>query len=331
MAPATSAAAWTGSTSTGSATLALDPRRLTNPCGRRVSGLSCNSPAFACPLCRKAAPTKKMSNAAGCRKTLPLLGLAFATPIAASVGLVHDADLPSASITAVAGLSALANASAVPSGGSPAADAALQIALDVLPATPTLLLSMDGFPIAPTPAAFDGILLLGARTAALPADQAGDLLRGVVTPDHPVLTLNGALPGLVLSLIANGLHVAETANSIGGFPGAGPPVPNLVSPTPQSSDSSAGLAASAGAGGTSQTGAPHPHDPAIDAAVAQFIGGAPHWEVITSGRDVVVYDADILAPHSASALDSVTFTFSDGSSVSLVGTAAELLLAHSLH
>jgi hypothetical protein len=65
--------------------------------------------------------------------------------------------------------------------------------------------------------------------------------------------------------------------------------------------------------------------------VAHFISIVPHWEVLTTGRDIVVYDASILAPLGAPALDGVTFTFSDGSSVSLVGTATELVSAHILH
>jgi hypothetical protein len=85
---------------------------------------------------------------------------------------------------------------------------------------------------------------------------------------------------------------------------------------------------------TSTTAPPpvsHAHDPAIDAVVADFMASV-HYQVMIAGQNLVVYDTGIFGKMPAgTVLDSVTFTFSDGSSVSLVGTAAELVEAHHLH
>src|SRR6202042_2408686 len=46
----------------------------------------------------------------------------------------------------------------------------------------------------------DAVFLPAATPAALPADEAGALLQGLTTQDHPVITLNGSLPSQVLGL-----------------------------------------------------------------------------------------------------------------------------------
>jgi hypothetical protein len=71
------------------------------------------------------------------------------------------------------------------------------------------------------------------------------------------------------------------------------------------------------------------HDPAIDAAIAQFIGRVQHLDMFMQDRQLVLFDRDIFSPFAPDLdLDSVTFTFSDGSSVSLVGTVDELRHFH---
>ena len=52
---------------------------------------------------------------------------------------------------------------------------------------------------------------------------------------------------------------------------------------------------------------------------------ASHWEVVVTGHDLVIYDTQIFGHlPTDTTLDSLTFSFSDGSSVSLVGTHAEI-------
>ena len=90
-------------------------------------------------------------------------------------------------------------------------------------------------------------------------------------------------------------------------------------------------------GGVSAQAPPAPisqplyHDPVVENAIEQFIANAPHWEVIVSGRELLLYDTDIFAPHGAVGLESVTYTFDDGTSLSLVGTTADLAFTHGLH
>ncbi len=191
------------------------------------------------------------------------------------------------------------------------------------PVAPPGIISMLG--------GLDGVFLPASTPAALPADEAGALLQGLTTQDHPVISLSGSLPTQVLGLMQNGLHVAASAPTVEAAP-----APEVSSPAPVPNQDVNATAPDPNAVAPPPS-APAPvaqtvfHDPGVDTAIAQFIANAPNWEVIVSGRDLVVYDAAIFAPHPAEALDSVTFTFADGSSVSLVGTAQELVFAHTVH
>jgi hypothetical protein len=70
---------------------------------------------------------------------------------------------------------------------------------------------------------------------------------------------------------------------------------------------------------------PKGHDPAIDAAIAQFVSHVDHLEVVAQGKALILFDQDIFSPLMPDlTLASVTYIFEDGSSVSLVGTAQEL-------
>ncbi len=226
--------------------------------------------------------------------------------------------------------------------------AAADISISLAPTEPLRMLVASAAIVTPAlfngPTNFDGVFLAAALPVALPADDAGALLQGLITQDHPVIALNGALSDLVVGLVKNGLHVAAAVAQATSTPStATSGLPQAPAPT-----DAGGVAAEAPASTvvsapattavytpTSATAAPlsQPlfHDPVIDSAISQFISNAPHWEVLVSGRDLVVYDADIFGPHGAVPLDSVTFTFADGSSVSLVGTAAELAYAHGPH
>lgn len=73
------------------------------------------------------------------------------------------------------------------------------------------------------------------------------------------------------------------------------------------------------------------HSPQIDAAVLAFVNGVQDVQVMITGHDVVFYDPRILtvlAPGDV--LDSVSWRLEDGSTVSLVGTTAELHTFHGL-
>lgn len=63
----------------------------------------------------------------------------------------------------------------------------------------------------------------------------------------------------------------------------------------------------------------------IDAAISAFIAGVENLEFIVAGKQVVLYDEDIFGGFGSDLnLTSVTFTFDDGSSVSLVGSVEDL-------
>ncbi len=70
---------------------------------------------------------------------------------------------------------------------------------------------------------------------------------------------------------------------------------------------------------------PAPKPFTLDDAIAQFIARVGHVEMVVEGQQMVIYDPDILNPLTRDVnFTSVTFTFPDGSTVSLVGTAAEI-------
>jgi hypothetical protein len=144
-----------------------------------------------------------------------------------------------------------------------------------------------------------------------------DLSSGAADPHS--ISLTDKLPTLMADVIHRGSQVSSTPQAtapVTPLPSGGAANGTSVSvPTPSPSP---------------PPSSPGHHDPAIDQAVTTFMGAVSHWGIVVNGDSLVIYDTDIFAPHSA-ALDSVTFTFSDGSSISLVGTAVELSSTHILH
>lgn len=65
-------------------------------------------------------------------------------------------------------------------------------------------------------------------------------------------------------------------------------------------------------------------DPKIEAAIADFISKVEHLKVMIEGKTLILFDEDVLNPLHNLNMSSVTFTFGDGSAVSLVGMAHEL-------
>jgi hypothetical protein len=61
----------------------------------------------------------------------------------------------------------------------------------------------------------------------------------------------------------------------------------------------------------------------VTAAIRAFIADTPDYKVVTTSSDVVIYDAYNIARDTPS-MHSVTWDFGDGSTLSLVGTAAAL-------
>lgn len=70
-------------------------------------------------------------------------------------------------------------------------------------------------------------------------------------------------------------------------------------------------------------------DAAIDTAIAAFMSHVKNLDMLMQGNQLVIYNRDIMNPFGPKLeLDSVTFTFEDGSSLSLVGTALDLSHSH---
>lgn len=73
------------------------------------------------------------------------------------------------------------------------------------------------------------------------------------------------------------------------------------------------------------SGARSAREARIDAAIAAFVAQADNLEIIMEGDRLVLFDEDIFSPFAGDLnLSSVTFTFDDGSSISLVGTTEDL-------
>ena len=71
---------------------------------------------------------------------------------------------------------------------------------------------------------------------------------------------------------------------------------------------------------------------AIDAIIAEFVDRTGHVEVAINGHDILMYDARIITDNSLqSRSGSVTFSFDDGSSVSLIGLSQTLHDIGALH
>lgn len=131
------------------------------------------------------------------------------------------------------------------------------------------------------------------------------------------------LPKSLLDLIGRGDHLDASA-------------PALTAPlTPEGSPAVEGEQLSSGApilDTPALTRPPVPWTPAagskdaaIDAAISTFMSRVTNLDVIMQGNQLVIYDRDIMNPFGPPLeLDSVTFTFEDGSSLSLVGAAVNL-------
>lgn len=72
-----------------------------------------------------------------------------------------------------------------------------------------------------------------------------------------------------------------------------------------------------------------PHDPAVVAAGVSFLAVIQIPDVIVTGHGIVIYDGAIMSSLPKGAvLESLTFQFNDGTTLSLVGTAPEIQSVH---
>lgn len=211
-------------------------------------------------------------------------------------------------------------------------------------------------------------VLIGAQPTALPNDAAAAAVEAVSDGQHQAVTLSGQLPTFLADLIGHGEHVGVDGAPSAPASGTPTPAPQPPASTTGAGDAPPHAGAPAPAPPTTGASAPssgshvppapppvsppvtattpstpqppsaadlaaaHAHDQQIDGIVAVFMADAPNWQVIVQGRDLIVYDPGIfghLAPNTV--LDSVTFTFSDGSHVSLVGTLQEITDAYHVH
>lgn len=239
-------------------------------------------------------------------------------------------------------------------------DASDQAGIAVITPTPVVISLVSAPDLGFLPTNADKPFLLAQLVSTLPNDEAAAVVQAASNGDHKILSLTGKLPTMVYDLIGRGEHVtaapppagpvlppadptataprADASAPVANAPESQPSAPVVTqTPTPTPPISSGHAPADPTVAIPSPTTAAsspstHPHDPAIDAAVAAFMGEAAHWEVVVSGRDLVIYDTQIFGPLPANTvLDSLTFTFSDGTSLSLVGTTQEIVNLYHIH
>ena len=135
-------------------------------------------------------------------------------------------------------------------------------------------------------------------------------------------TIDGELAGLPNESFADSLYSSlkhDTADSAS----LGPPT---ATPQPQQLPSTQPVNASVTPGSPPEVSSQDSkaHTPAeVTAAVQDFFSHTPHSKMVNDGSAVIVYDTDALNLRPTE-LKSVSFDFSDGSTLSLVGLPAEL-------
>ena len=149
------------------------------------------------------------------------------------------------------------------------------------------------------------------------------------------------LPSSILDLISRGDHLDATSAALNApdisvvraNPGNGATEKPASQPSGVASDhqtTPAPIVGPSDAGQTSpqaavQSNAAKIHDAAISAALTDFMAHVPHLDLLLQGNQLIIYDRDIFDPLAGRMdLNSVTITFEDGSSLSLVGTIADL-------
>lgn len=249
--------------------------------------------------------------------------MVFAPPQALGSGLVFDQvaaglqpSAPSEGDNAVAVVRNIAQAPEVTATTAVAANlsASLIIPESASPASPAMPAPLDS----PAIGAGAGKPLFIVKMSAAPAPAveavavvASTQLSEIIAKALPQMD---RLPTTLLDLIGKGDHFNGAAPLLPpeNLPQVSEGEPSPLSPVPEA-----------------PLPVVHARDPAIDAAIAQFIAQVKHLDMFMQDRQLVLVDRDIFSPFAPDLdLDSVTFTFKDGSSVSLVGTVDELRHFH---
>jgi hypothetical protein len=165
------------------------------------------------------------------------------------------------------------------------------------------------------------VLVATSSTDAAETIQSANILADLAFQSAPV-TPSTTLIGLVDS--GEQLKVGPAVPShTPASPNAPAAIPSAPANVATAADGHAGAGQPANPAGLS------PIDPHVAAAVSQFVGEVSVLDVAVSGREIILYDGAIFKPlPPGTMLESMTFNFSDGSSISLVGTVAELQHLH---
>lgn len=217
-----------------------------------------------------------------------------------TVAIVRDLSL-TAEVTATSAISADLSAPLVISESAPATTSAMPAPLEAAAigagaSKPIFIVKMSA---APAPAI--------EAVAVVASTQLSEIIA-------KALPQMDRLPTTLLDLIGKGDHFdgATPLSPPDAVPQVSDDQPSPISPVPDA-----------------RPPVVHGRDPAIDAAIAQFIANVQHLDMFMQDRQLVLVDRDIFSPFAPDLdLDSVTFTFADGSSVSLVGTVDELRHFH---
>lgn len=170
----------------------------------------------------------------------------------------------------------------------------------------------------------------------LPEVEAIRLIRDSGLVDTGSIIQIAKLPTVLIDFIARGEHVAQN-ELLAATPNDALPVPGEPSADHAPAADGGGMAAPPPA--IVQTPATEPtapvpsaHDAAINEVVAYFIAHTEKFEIVVVSHEVVFYDSRLMStPSAVGEVESVTFNFDDGSSISLVGGASALPEVHGLH
>lgn len=167
------------------------------------------------------------------------------------------------------------------------------------------------------------VLVATSNTDAAETIQSANILTDLAFQSAPI-----APSTILIGLVDSGEHL-----KIGPAPLVPPPTMPAASPSAPAADSGPPpVVPTAADGHADQPANPtglSPIDAHVAAAVSQFVGEVSVLDVAVSGREIILYDGAIFKPlPPGTLLESMTFNFSDGSSISLVGTVAELQHLH---
>jgi len=251
------------------------------------------------------------------------------TPTAASHATMMVDNTPAQTVSSVLSLVALLSTLPQLAEGSAAANALLTVTTDAV--------HRDLVLAAPLPSNDDGNWALDVRLGlglnGLPSVEAVQLVRGIIgdTGGQKISVVEvSKLPGILADLVAKGDHHIVSPPPTPQPTPQPPPIDDPDSPpvgdgstsTPDSSQPEAPLTP-----GNPTPPAPTYATPSlVKEFIDYFIAHTSNVEVMVKGADIVMFDARVLHDvGSVVHLDSMTFHFDDGSSISLVGDHSSFL------